>query len=268
MKYNVRKKYNLLTDVFTVAHKAGVPIWEILKLKYRRPRKEVHSTILFGKKLLITNDFWHLYNLIEIFKDEVYEFEKKEKPVIVDCGSNVGLSIIYYKKKYPDAQITAFEPDEMLFNLLKKNLKTFDYDDVLAYNQAVWVKDGKIGFSSSGDLGGKISIDDSGASLTVKTFRLKKLLGKKIDFLKLDIEGAEYEVLNDCAEELKNIGSLFIEYHSIPSHEQTLDKILRLLKEAGFRTYIRIAWENMNKPLVEKETNFYYDMQLNIFCYR
>jgi FkbM family methyltransferase len=41
-------------------------------------------------------------------------------PYIIDAGANIGLSIIYFKKKYPNSKIVAFEPDKLIFNILKK----------------------------------------------------------------------------------------------------------------------------------------------------
>ena len=48
---------------------------------------------------------------------------------------------------------------------------------------------------------------------TVTCVRLKDLLDDDIDFLKIDIEGAEYAVLKDCSDDLTNVKNLFVEYH-------------------------------------------------------
>ena len=76
-------------------------------------------------------------------------------------------------------------------------------------------------------------------------------------------------VLERCAQRLKNVRQLFVEYHSACSETQQLSKLLAIFTEAGFRYYIRNAWENLREPFVEyKPDGGVYDCQLNIFCYR
>lgn len=126
-------------------------------------------------------------------------------------------------------------------------------------------------FAAEGSLGGAIT--------QLGTFKMNKcmvdaknlepyLKQKKIDFLKIDIEGAEYEVLNACRDSLDNVVNLFIEYHAVPNQPQMLVEILGVVKKAGFRVYIKEAWNNMEHPFMEYDEFHYYDLQLNIFCYR
>lgn len=96
---------------------------------------------------------------------------------------------------------------------------------------------------------------------------MRDYLSTEIDFLKIDIEGAEYEVLKDCADLLFNVKNLFIEYHVLPNEAQHLHDILNWVNAAGFKYYIKEAWNNMTYPYM-KSYNDYYQMQLNIFCYR
>lgn len=88
-----------------------------------------------------------------------------------------------------------------------------------------------------------------------------------IDFLKLDIEGAEFEVIASCKEYLKNVKNLFIEYHSLPTEKQRLHELLQIVQEAGFRYYMKEAWENLKYPFVNRNPAM-FDLQLNIFAYR
>jgi hypothetical protein len=105
-------------------------------------------------------------------------------------------------------------------------------------------------------------------TVKVRTERLRNYLNQKTDFLKIDIEGPEVDVLEDCADLLTNVQHLFIEYHSEPVKEQRLDVLLLILKNAGFRVYIREAWSNLAFPYLKPNHRLAYDMQLNIFGYR
>src|SRR5690349_14366069 len=70
------------------------------------------SICLFGRTLRYTNRFWLLHSLEEIFIDKVYLFHSAElSPRIIDCGANIGLSVIFFKRTFPSAKIIAFEPD-------------------------------------------------------------------------------------------------------------------------------------------------------------
>lgn len=242
----------------------GIDNKEIKRLKTEQGEKR---TSLFGKEISITNFFWYVHGLNEIFLDETYRFDtNKTSPLILDCGANIGLSVIYFKRLYPDAKIIAFEADKDITYTLESNLSNFRFKDVEIVSKAVWTENTTLLFKSDGAVGGQIANDAAGAT-KVEATRLKDYLSSEVDFLKIDIEGVEYEILKDCAEDLSNVKNIFIEYHSFLKNEQKLDEILLILKKAGFKYYIKEAWNNMPNPYIDKRDS-HYDLQLNIFGYR
>ncbi len=90
----------------------------------------------------------------------------------------------------------------------------------------------------------------------------------RIDFLKMDIEGAEWEVLKDCAEKLSNVQNFFLEYHGKVQDTSRLNDLLHIMNRNKFKVYIRNAADNLAYPFIEKNTSTIYDVQLNIFCYK
>jgi hypothetical protein len=124
-------------------------------------------------------------------------------------------------------------------------------------------------FVTDGGAGSRIVTDENNtADGKVSTVRLRDILtGKKTDFLKINIEGAEYEVIKDCADIIHNIDNVFIEYHSTFDKTQTLDEILRIVKNAGFRYHIKEAY-TARYPFISRELNNDMDLQLNVFCYK
>jgi FkbM family methyltransferase len=206
----------------------------------------------------------------ELFQSEMYKFiANRSNPHIIDCGANLGMSIIYFKQLYPEASIIAFEADEYIFSFLKKNVESYEYKDVELINKAVWNCDDTLSFIVEGGAGGRIEKETSiGKYKKVACTSLKKyLMDKKVDFLKIDIEGAEYEVIKDCENELKNIDNIFIEYHSMPGKGQNLHEILEIVQKAGFKYHIKEAYTS-KYPFIERNLNFGMDLQLNIFCYK
>ena len=202
----------------------------------------------------------------ELFVDELYKFQTdSEELIIYDCGANIGMSCLYFKKLYPKAKIKAFEADPKIAKVLKNNLeKNSVLDGIEIINSAVWIDEDGIEFSSEGADGGSIYGNDN--TIKVSSIRLKDFLEKeeKIDMLKIDIEGAEYEVLKDCKDNLSNVENLFVEYHSWNNSNQKLSEILEIFEKNGFRYYIESLTKRKN-PFINKGEKENMDLQLNIF---
>lgn len=213
--------------------------------------------------------FLSSYN--EIFEKHIYKFvSSKEDITIIDCGANVGLATIYFKMNFPNANIIAFEPDPSIFAALRQNISSFGYNNIVCKNEAISNKDSILDFRIEGGHSGMIiNNSDLKDSIRVKAIRLKSLLRayKNITFLKIDIEGEEINVIPDIADELINVDYLFLEYHSFVDSPQNLDKLLFIIKNGGFRYYIKEA-ANKSFPFIQKEVFLKMDMMVNIFCYR
>ena len=232
------------------------------------PRYQTTTTSLFGKPFVVPDPPSFVFSYREIFDEQIYRFNTRtDRPFILDCGANVGLSVIYFKRLYPRSVITAFEADKEIFKLLQTNLKAFGYDDVEIINRAVWNGETELNFTSDGADGGRLSTESDRPDHVVKTVRLKNYLDHKIDFLKLDIEGAETQVLTDCADALYNVETLFVEYHSFDAEPQTLHILVDVLAQAGFRLHVQ-ALAPAAQPFVKRNPVMGMDMQLNIFAFR
>lgn len=205
----------------------------------------------------------------EIFEEEIYKFQtQKSNPLIIDCGANLGMSILYFKTLYPDSRIIAFEADNYIFGFLQRNLESYGFKEVMIINKAVWDKDTVLNFMPDGGAGGRLVENTANDKvIRVEAIRLRDYLNEEIDLLKMDIEGAEYEVLMDCKEVLRNINNIFIEYHSTKTKRQRLDEILSVLTNSGFRYYIKEAGSN-KYPLIDHWPESDNDLQLNIYCYK
>ena len=101
----------------------------------------------------------------------------------------------------------------------------------------------------------------------VKAVDLNKYLHQEIDFLKIDIEGAENHLIFHISENLRNVKNLFIEYHGLKNQRQNLGEILNLLTNVGFEYYIRVAGETIRFPFCNERPRV-FNQQLNIMCYR
>jgi FkbM family methyltransferase len=228
------------------------------------------ETDVFEKKIKIPDAASFLFIYDELFRKGIYNFKTDEtKPLILDCGANIGLSIIYFKHLLPNAEILGFEPDAKIFEFLKFNIESFDFSGVTLLKKACWKDETVLKFFSEGaDAGRTANPTDSGNIVDVEAVRLRNYLTRKISMLKMDIEGAEYEVLNDIKDKLECVENIFVEYHSFIGKEQFLPEILSILKHAGFRLHINAPGLTSEHPLVDVTDYNGMDNQINIFGFR
>jgi FkbM family methyltransferase len=177
---------------------------------------------------------WH-----DLFVHNSVHFRSpRPDPRILDCGANLGLASLYLKRLYPAARITAFEADPAIHEILVSNLQANGATDVEAVHAAVWTQPGEITFQCEGADSGSIqqfAAADVGRSRAVPAMRLRDLLlTEKVDLLKLDIEGAEYDVLEDCRDALGNVGAILMDLHEFDPMRRVTPRVLNLLIEQGF----------------------------------
>lgn len=234
----------------------------------RVPRYQPAVTEILGRPLEVVDSSSFLWMWREIFEDEIYRFRAStDEPYIIDCGSNIGLSVLYFRQLYPRARVVAFEPDDRICEVLRRNLLSHDCADVEVHCRAVWTEETTLSFYSEGADGGRLAGEGDARSKSVPTARLRDFLDRRVDFLKIDIEGAETEVLQDCADRLSNVENLFVEYHSFAERPQTLHTLTALLADAGYRIHIHPPVTSP-RPFMSRDVYGGMDMQLNVFAFR
>lgn len=231
------------------------------------PRYVETTTDLPGFKFKIPDAASFLASWEEIFDREIYNFSPtNDTPRILDCGANVGVSALYFRKHFPKAKITAFEPDPKIFAYLQANLSG-NAATVELVAKGVWSSNATLRFQSEGADAGRIDSVTGSNVIEISTVRLRDYLNEDVDFLKIDIEGAETEVLLDIAPCLQNVRNIFVEYHSFAGQPQTLGKLIQTLIEAGFRIQVH-PMKIASQPFIEVNSHLGMDMQLNIYGYR
>jgi len=234
-------------------------------------KRYIPQKVKFDKYIFhIPDGLSFIWQFKEIFYEENYKFKVTNiSPVIYDCGSNVGLSVLYFKNLFPESIIKAFEADPAIIKYLRKNIEFNHLSEVEIIDKAVWTNNDGIELQQEGADGASIFRD--GNKIKIDSVRLRDLIQKeeKINFLKMDIEGAEFEVIKDCRDQLYKVDNLFIEYHSFTKMDQQLDELLLILKENNYRYFIRNAVDRL-KPFINRAypSNSDMDLQLNIFAYR
>ena len=221
--------------------KESLRLWSLQRRKSHLPRYVPTTEKVLGY-IIRSVDYPSFYSQYkDIFIRRIYHFDSdKPDPLIIDCGSYIGMSIIYFKHIYPQARIIGFEPDSEIFKVLEENIARNGLGSVTLVNAALSSEEGKTTFIPDGSDGGRLvqydlARDTSYPPIQVKKARLSNYLTEPVDFLKVNIEGAEYDVLREAGDRLRLVRQLVIEYHGFPDLPQRLHNILGLLDDYGFK---------------------------------
>lgn len=207
--------------------------------------------------------------LNELYKKNYYQLDiSKSDPVIFDVGALIGETVLYFKDQFPKSKITAFEPSPRSFALLKRNVTQNKLTKIRLVNAAVAGKSGKMNFYTSkfnkdpwgrGDSLKENRFNNKQKSkiVQVSAIRLSRYINSPIDLLKLDIEGAETEVIQEIEPKLSFIRNIILEFHaSIYNPENKLSTILKILHRNNFKTKFFISqW-----PIPEIGVNIVLDI--------
>lgn len=137
-----------------------------------------------------------------VFNEGKYmlQMDDFQPKVIIDCGSHIGYSTLFFANQYPDAQIYSVEPEKNNFKFLQYN--TIFYDNIKLINSAIWDKEAFARLESTelGEVGYMTVETGEDDPAAFKTTTLSKILAdngiEEIDLLKIDIEGSEKEVFS------------------------------------------------------------------------
>ena len=189
------------------------------------------------------SDFFWTFREIFI-NDDYYFHTENESPFIVDCGGNIGMSVLYFKYLYPKAKIIVFEALPENARILIKNIELNKLKDVQVVAKAVGGVRGELKISGEGraatinkDIKNSRSKTDVEYKDKVPVVKLSEYIKDDIDFLKMDIEGVESEVINELSESntLQKIMRITMEYHSVNGNSNLLSRILDNLENGCFR---------------------------------
>ena len=250
------------------------PAYRHRRSEFQRLREEKRyvpgCTPLLGPPLQYVDAASFLSAHRAIFEDEIYAFQPQSNPPrIIDGGANIELATLYWKRQFPRAEVVAFEPDPQVFEVLRWNVDVHQCDGVTLIQKGLWSKEAELEFQPDGADGGHVDEVSSyrGDTVRVPVTRLVPYLDEPVDLLKLDIEGAEVEVMRDAAGNLQDVQHLFVEYHSYVGEEQQVDEILGVLRDSGFRIHIQPELV-AGQPFIERLESYGMDHRLNIFAYR
>jgi len=200
---------------------------------------------LSGRQVALPNLADTQFVFREIWLDQVYLPANGFQPsAVLDLGANVGLSGLYFRSRFPSmGKLVMLEPDPGNFALLQANLPNEEL-----HREAVGVREGMGSLDMAvhdGLMNRKVRPSESG-DVVVRS--LRGLLARRFDLVKMDIEGAEWEILADLVREPAILGP--VRYWMIEFHDGS--------KFAGSREQIDGAFASMGFKNVQKGSVTHY----------
>lgn len=218
-------------------------LWFALRAVRRWGATDAGTLEMLGFRIDYFNQSHALFLVHEVFVNGTYAFRTREaRPRVIDGGANIGLTSLFFKALYPSAQLTAIEPEPLAFARLSDTIARNGLRDVRLINAALAERDGATTLYRNPLDAGSITASvnqtrGGGLARDVAAIRLSSLIDEPVDFLKLDVEGAEYGVLRDLVATgtILRVRQAVIEYHDIDSEPGGVDGLIRALESSGMR---------------------------------
>lgn len=204
-----------------------------------------HLHLWSGEVFKVVNTNNNLGTILEVFADREYRdleaLRGVPSPTLIDIGANIGTFTVWALRMLPTARIFSYEPERVNHELLIQNIRLNTLEKrALAYKAAVGGTSGERSLSIAGESSGKNSVSfqiGSGVSEMVPCTTLDAIFQDNhivhCDCLKIDCEGAEYELLyNASAGTLKAIDMIIVEYHGVAGENP--EELKSFLQNYGF----------------------------------
>lgn len=184
--------------------------------------------------------------ILDIYRTGEYErhgFKIKNEDVVVDLGAHIGsFSVLASRIVGKKGKVYSFEPDKHSYELLRFNKEINKCSNIKLSKIAVWKNSQPVNFHSSelDSWSSSIYRSDLENEYKVKTKPLPLILksvGKKVDFLKIDVEGVEFDIFKNLVKkDLKNVDKIVLEFHDfIRDNVDEHKEIVKKLESFGYK---------------------------------
>ena len=216
--YNITNKYN-----FKIYLKRG---W--------------YKVVIYDMTLYFKNE--PVYELRAPIPGYFKEYQLKIGDVVIDAGAYVGVyAIIAAKLVGEEGKVFAFEPDKKNCEELQQNIKRNQIKNITIIQKGLWSESTKLGLTTKGKDSTTFMINDGTSDgitsvkvTTIDDFVKENSIGR-IDFIKMDIEGAEIEALKGSINTLKefDVKLAIASYHEVDG-KKTSNEVKKILRKCGY----------------------------------
>ena len=243
---------------------------------------------VFGNKLILSKKGLALavshYGTYEELEAKIMEEKITAGSIVVDVGANIGLHTLNMARIVGNTgQVFAFEPDPSNFEILRKNVKINNYQNIILEEKAVGDKHGRVTLYQSDQPGNhrlfpqtKQAKGEVEVELTsLDKYFIDSNLAEKINFIKIDVEGLEFSVLNGMKNILKNNKKIKILFEFMPDIMEVgfaPIEVLNLLTSIGFKLYCiderakKLLRVSNNEEILKLCSSTNNTISRNLFC--
>jgi FkbM family methyltransferase len=177
-------------------------------VKIRLEKRNEHAEIRIG-----TSD-QNVYN--QVWVNQEFHVDVKKPSLILDAGAHIGLVSQYFAIKYPNAKVVSLEPNQDNFEILKRNTK--ELNNVYPIKAALWYRECRLKTENPEaeepwSFRFVEACEGEGVESVTIPGIMKKFDHEHIDILKMDIEGAEREILINSSSWISNVNYMMVELH-------------------------------------------------------
>ncbi len=183
-----------------------------------------------------------VFVVYEVWKRKLYNIGIKKNDTVIDVGANIGAFTTFAAKKSIDGNVFSFEPEKSNFRQLQKNVRLNKLKNVVIYNLGVNKSKGLAQLFVSNNNGASHSLCNSGTNeiQTIHCITLADIFDKcnidNIDVLKLDVEGAEYDILFSTPVKIfRKIDRIILEFHDNINLKYNYKGLISFLENTDFK---------------------------------
>ena len=238
----IKNYINVIIPIIKICKNWNIVILsKILNLKIKK--MELKNGVIFIVNGIIPKAY--LSMLVETWVNKDYTpegFEIQSNDTVIDIGANSGFFSIFAAKKANKGRVISFEPVPYLIKKIEENIVVNKLSNITLEQIAISNTNSSSEFYISNTHSGCHSLfkrDDLGEKIIVKTMTLENYCAvnsiNKINLLKLDCEGAEYDIFNSLSESFlrNNVEKISMEYHDVIGKHKH-EKIVNQLKNNNF----------------------------------
>jgi FkbM family methyltransferase len=206
---------------------------------FRTLKESSYFKTVFKNGITILTNENISWELVRTLPGYLARYKIRKGDIIVDCGAFLGEFAIYASKVVgPNGKVIAFEPDIDSYNKLTRNIDLNKINNIIAIPKGVWSKNATLELNSNGVTSSLYSSGTMSSLIKIPVVSLDYELNgrgiEKVNFIKMDIEGAEIEAIKGSTSLLTNGTNLAIASYHLVDGQMTCNAVEKLLTKLGY----------------------------------